>query len=258
MLENKSSFMLELLPAELSDYAKDGVQLDPDNKDSVRQAVSYALVELGEIDATFRVKDISKLKSFLSSVIDRFREAYAKKDTIKPRRTSFFGTVNGTSFLRDLTGNRRYYPVAVVDIDFDTYKAVDKHQLWAQIWKLYIEGEQWWIDKNTLESKLQNEILARHAQDVPIFDSLNDVFDLTKKEADGAGQYYTTAQVLEKIEVFNDVKNVRMVNSYLETQGIEFKNPKNRKSWWLVKHSEVASTKLNLLGMTDAQRKLVA
>ena len=189
---NKSSFMLELLPAELSDYAKDGVQLDPDNKDSVRQAVSYALVELGEIDATFRVKDISKLKSFLSSVIDRFREAYAKKDTIKPRRTSFFGTVNGTSFLRDLTGNRRYYPVAVVDIDFDTYKAVDKHQLWAQIWKLYIEGEQWWIDKNTLESKLQNEILARHAQDVPIFDSLNDVFDLTKKEADGAGQYYTT------------------------------------------------------------------
>jgi len=58
--------------------------------------------------------------------------------------------------------------------------------------------------------------------------------------------------------VFNDVKNVRMVNSYLETQGIEFKNPKNRKSWWLVKHSEVASTKLNLLGMTDAQRKLVA
>jgi len=255
---NKSSFMLELLPDELSDYAKDGVQLDPDNKDSVRQAVSYGLVELGEIDATFKVKDISKLKSFLSSVIDRFREAYAKKDTIKFRRTSFFGTVNGTSFLRDLTGNRRYYPIAVVDIDFDVYKGIDKHQLWAQVWKLYIEGAQWWIDKNTRESQLQNEILSRHAQDVPIFDNLNDVFDLTKKEVDGVGQYYTTAQILEKIDVFNDVKNVRMVNSYLEAQGVEFKNPKNKKNWWLVKHSEVASTKRNFLGMTNAQQNLVA
>lgn len=70
------------------------------------------LVEIGELEA-FRQTDISRIKQFLSLRADRFRAAYGRHVKDIPRCCVFFGTTNAESFLRDRTGNRRFWPVDV-------------------------------------------------------------------------------------------------------------------------------------------------
>ncbi|KAG1252930.1 hypothetical protein G6F68_011560 [Rhizopus microsporus] len=68
----KTRWARQLAPPELQLIA-DGVVLDPANKDSVKQVISKWIVELGEVDATFRRTDIAALKSFISRSHDEIR-----------------------------------------------------------------------------------------------------------------------------------------------------------------------------------------
>lgn len=70
------------------------------------------LVEVGELDA-FRKTDTARIKQFLSLRSDRFRAAYGRHVKDIPRCCVFFGTTNTSEFLRDRTGNRRFWPVDV-------------------------------------------------------------------------------------------------------------------------------------------------
>jgi predicted P-loop ATPase len=70
------------------------------------------LVEIGELDA-FRQSDTARIKQFLSLRADRFRAAYGRHVKDIPRCCVFFGTTNTATFLRDRTGNRRFWPVDV-------------------------------------------------------------------------------------------------------------------------------------------------
>jgi len=237
---NKTSFFEGLLPDEVSEYFKSGLHLDPTKPDSVRQATSFGMVELGEIDTTFTQSAISLLKAFLSNSYDKYREAYAKKDTHKERRTSYCGSVNGASFLRDLTGNRRYYPIALQDIDFDTYTEIDKNQLWAQVWKLYSEGKTWWLDKDSNEAKLHEKILELHMEADPILDELKKSYDFTIINDTDRGIGWTSKQLLENIDLPNDQKTVRHLNKMLEGLGFISKRKKNSSNvWYLTAHHHV-------------------
>jgi putative DNA primase/helicase len=72
----------------------EGQTLNPAEKDSVLTAVSHWIVELGELDATFKKADIAQLKAFVTKTSDKVRRPYALKDSSFPRRTVFAGTVN--------------------------------------------------------------------------------------------------------------------------------------------------------------------
>ncbi len=120
-------------------YFKGGATLDMSNKDSKMSATKVWICELGEIDSTTK-KEQSALKAFLTEQIDRYREPYARVETIRPRRTSFCGTVNPARYLRDETGNRRYWtiPVSVIDIQrVFQYPPAWYAQFWRQIHELY-------------------------------------------------------------------------------------------------------------------------
>jgi hypothetical protein len=140
---NKTKGFLSLVPKALAKYAKDGLSIRTSNKDSVKIAVSYWLVELGELDATFRQGQIAELKAFLSTEADELRLPYAQGYSKFKRRTAFIGTVNQDKFLKDTTGNRRYL---VLDIakGFPAWSAYEVDQLWAQAWSRYVGGAQWW------------------------------------------------------------------------------------------------------------------
>ena len=64
----------------------------------------------GEIDSTLK-KEQSALKAFLTSPEDDIREPYAKKSIRRPRTTSFCASVNPYMFLKDSTGNRRFWVI---------------------------------------------------------------------------------------------------------------------------------------------------
>lgn len=139
----KTKWFKSLVPAELGVIA-DGLMLRTDDKDSVKTAVSHWLVELGELDATFRKSDIAALKAFLTKDRDVLRRPYAKLESEFARRTVFFASVNPRQFLHDPTGNRRYWTISAVEINHD--HGIDMQQLWAEVYEQhYKKGETWYL-----------------------------------------------------------------------------------------------------------------
>lgn len=136
----KTSWFKKLCPAEL-EVRKDGCILRLDDKDSIYQCVSHWLVELGELDATFKKSDIAQLKAFIPLDKDIIRRPYARKESQFGRRTVFFGSVNAKEFLSDETGNTRFWSIAVTDINYN--HSIDMQQVWAEFYAMYLNKESY-------------------------------------------------------------------------------------------------------------------
>ena len=122
----------------------EGATLNPSSKDSVKQAVSYWLVELGELESTFRKSDIDQLKAFVTKQADELRLPYDRTFTDYQRRTAFYASVNAREFLTDTSGNRRFWVVPVTHIDYN--HKINMQQLWAQVAEqLYEKGKKNWF-----------------------------------------------------------------------------------------------------------------
>ena len=116
--------------------------LDGGNKDSITRAASHWLVEIGELDSSFK-KDIARLKGFITADVDKVRRPYGRLDSEYPRRTVFAATVNDTNFLVDPTGNSRWWSVPVTTINFQ--HGIDMQQLFAQLALEFKAGAPWWL-----------------------------------------------------------------------------------------------------------------
>lgn len=171
----KTPWVANLLPDTFADYVHLGMHLDPSNRDSVKTAVSHWIVELGEVDSTMNRADVAMLKAFISQRTDKVRLPYARVDSEFPRRTVFFASVNPEEFLRDDTGNVRWWTVPVTAVDYE--HGLDLQQLWAQVAAAYEEGERWWLVR---EEEAQLEACnAGHVVRSAIHDMLASVLDMT-------------------------------------------------------------------------------
>lgn len=151
----KTKWFKTLTPEWLG-VAQDGMTLRPDDRDSVKQAVSFWLVELGELDATFRKSDIAALKSFITRKSDVLRRAYARRESQYARRTVFFASVNPQEFLADPTGNRRYWTISCDYIDHS--HNLDMQQVWAEVLTMWQSGASHYLDANEVASlNIHNE-----------------------------------------------------------------------------------------------------
>jgi putative DNA primase/helicase len=167
----KTKWFKSLVPDSLG-LLKDGLLLRPDDRDSVMKCVSNWLVELGEIDATFRKSDVAALKSFLTSDRDVLRRAYARKESAFARRTVFFASVNPKNYLHDETGNRRYWTIECEQLDYN--HNVDMQQCWAQVYEqLFVPGESWFLTPDELD------LLNLHNEDFTVIDPIEEV--ITRK-----------------------------------------------------------------------------
>jgi putative DNA primase/helicase len=119
-----------------------GHHLDAGNKDSIITAISHWIVELGELDSSFK-KDIARLKGFITGASDKVRRPYALADSEYQRRTVFCATVNEENFLVDSTGNSRWWTLPVTEIDYQ--HKVDMQQVFAQLAVDLNNGAQWWL-----------------------------------------------------------------------------------------------------------------
>ena len=114
--------------------------VDPDNKDHQVALCTTLIWEMGELGSTTRKRDIDSLKSFLTRNQVKVRRAYHEHITEARPICSFFGTVNDSEYLRDTTGNRRFFPFLVTAIDHGYSTNVDKERLWGEIVTLYRNG----------------------------------------------------------------------------------------------------------------------
>jgi putative DNA primase/helicase len=143
----KTKWFKDLVPSEL-EIIKDGMMLDPKDKDSVYQCVTNWLVELGEVDATFRKADIAHLKAFLTKDTDVLRLAYSRKTSEFARRTVFFASVNQEDYLNDPTGNRRFWTIECEAIHHS--HNLPMQQIWAEFYELWKKGESYFLTHEEL------------------------------------------------------------------------------------------------------------
>ena len=100
------------------------------------------VVEFTELDS-FRSSSISSLKAFITRQVDSARLAYARSVSVVPRQNIFIGTVNPTKngYLKDVTGNRRYWIVKVKQIDFEGLRDA-RDQLFAEAKELWFSKKE--------------------------------------------------------------------------------------------------------------------
>lgn len=80
------------------------------DKDDKINLLGNWIIELGEITA-FKRSTIEDIKQFISDQEDKYREPYGKLSVPHPRKSVFIGTTNESEFLKDSTGNRRFFPL---------------------------------------------------------------------------------------------------------------------------------------------------
>lgn len=85
---------------------------DMNDKTAAEQLQGHWLIEIGEM-AGMKKAELEKVKAFLTRQDDKFRAAYGRRVSSHPRQCVFFGTTNEEGYLRDLTGNRRFWTVPV-------------------------------------------------------------------------------------------------------------------------------------------------
>ncbi|MEA3548726.1 MAG: VapE family protein [Thermodesulfobacteriota bacterium] len=191
----KTSWIMSLVPDEfLRDMlVKVDHHLDGGNKDSIIGAVSHWLVEIGELDSSFK-KDISRLKGFLTNDFDKIRRPYARTESEYPRRTVFFASVNKSDFLVDMTGNSRWWTIPVSKINYN--HGIDMQQLFAQLAEDFKKDTQWWLTLQ--EDGLLDYCNREHRSVSVIQERLMEIVDLGLIGKDGHPAM-TALEVLKKL-----------------------------------------------------------
>lgn len=120
-------------------------------------------VEVAELGAIIRT-ELEVVKAFLSRQVDRYREVHGRRYVERPRQGMLIGTTNDTDYLRDTTGNRRFWP-------FHCLKAepgwIEDHreQLWAEAVAYDEEEETLWLDDDELRQTAQRMQAERVEED---------------------------------------------------------------------------------------------
>lgn len=131
-------------------------------KEDIEQLLGNWIIEMGEL-AGLSKRDVNEIKSYLSRREDQGRLAYSEEKSYFKRQCVFIGTTNNRNFLKDGTGNRRFWPIPVDSQKatrniFEDLTVYEIEQLWAEAKYSYLKGE-----KLYLEAELQ--ALAKEAQE---------------------------------------------------------------------------------------------
>lgn len=114
-------------------------------KDAASHVQGSWIVELGELD-TLNRSEVSAVKAFITRRVDKYRPAYGRHSVEQKRSCVFAGTVNpgANGYLRDETGNGRWWPVACGVVDLRWLRE-NRDQLWAEALARYKAEEKWHI-----------------------------------------------------------------------------------------------------------------
>ncbi len=136
------------------------------DKDAVLSLQAHWIIELGELSG-MRKADVDSLKEFISRTTDKIRVPYGKLPEDFPRQCVFIGTTNNDEFLKDETGNRRYWPVSVGEYDFKSILK-ERDQLFAEAkleWEL---GEPLYLEDKSAAGIAVDEQKKRMESDTLI------------------------------------------------------------------------------------------
>lgn len=203
---------------------------DIQQKDTVLKLKGKLVVEFPEL-AKLDHKGVEEIKQWMSIRFDEIRKPYGRETESFPRRFIMAGSTNETFYLKDKTGNRRYWPVKVGLIDIFLL-IQDLPQLWAEAVHLFKSGKIWWIPKNSPVLKI-----AEFEQSIRVPDDI--WISPIERYLDGINMI-TVDEILEKIGIEvskREDRHVHRIGTILKKIGFEPKTKwdpkikKNRHQW---------------------------
>ncbi len=143
----KSSLFKDLIGDEY--YCETLTLKDMNEKAGAEKLQGYWIVEVAEL-AGMKKADIESVKAFLTATDDKYRPSYGRVVESHPRQCIIIASVNGErGYLRDITGNRRYWVVKVKQTEQRkrwNFTQDDKDQIWAEAKWLYEQGEKLYLE----------------------------------------------------------------------------------------------------------------
>jgi predicted P-loop ATPase len=128
------------------EWFSDSMPLSADNKLVIESLSGKLIVECADLHGLSRTS-VDHVKALLSRTVDRARMSYGRAPIERPRQIVFIGTANNRDYLRDKTGNRRFWPVAVKAFDLDALRR-DRDQLWGESAARESAGESIRLDRS--------------------------------------------------------------------------------------------------------------
>ncbi len=179
-----------------SEWFSDNLPRDLTLKDAREHLPGNLIIEMAEL-SQLKSSDIETIKAFLSSQHDKYRPSYGRHTIDWPRQNVFVGTTNAEMYLKDATGNRRFWPIATTAIDLDGAAAVIE-QVYAEARAAFETGEHWWLDADT-ETLARQQQEWRMARD-PWFDKTVEVLNLAIPDLNG-DKWLSTDDVLTAVDI---------------------------------------------------------
>ena len=139
----KSAAVRALAAAVGEDIFLEGFSLS-DDKDCLLRLRGKLIGSWDEL-AGFGKRESEAVKEFVTRGVDEYRTPYGRYVQKQKRTVSFFATTNETEFLRDATGNRRFWPVTIGPMDIAGLRDI-AGQLFGEAVAAYKAGARWWID----------------------------------------------------------------------------------------------------------------
>ena len=179
---------------------------DMRDKTAAEKLQGYWILEISEMNG-IKKTDVETVKSFVSRQDDKFRQAYGVNVESHPRSCIIVGSTNSESgFLRDVTGNRRFWPVHVPGTGkFRPWEVAEIDQIWAEAIQLYRGGEELFLkgaeaeeaykmQQDAMESDDREGIVAEYLERL-LPDTWN-AMDLYQRRAFlGGGEFETSGIV---------------------------------------------------------------
>lgn len=251
----KSYFLRALVPRE--EWFVDSLD-SIEGKDAIELIQGAAIVEVAELIATKRAKDVRAVKAFVTKRVDNYREAYGRRKVQRPRTCILVGTTNDHAFLTDSTGNRRFLPVEcgvnapAVDL-FGGEAAGFIEQCWAEAVRIWRKDHPALM----LPKRLAGAVMAaqaEHTEDDPRAAMVTSYIDSLE-----IGSWLSVPDVCEqalgmdirewrdnrivKNEVAQLIRNSGLVAAKTAVKTARNKQMGRQKSYQVVRHSDLTTGK---------------
>ena len=193
----KSTFMRRLMPPALDSYFAVRNYASRMDKDDRIMLAEKGLVALEEIDS-LTSRELNQLKAIVTAEAIDERDAYSPIRERRYHLASFCATGNNRRFLTDLTGNRRWLPFYVTDIDSPYTHAIPHDRLYAQAYALYRQGFQYWFDPTEVAALDSHN---RNFEEPNMTQELIETY-FRPPYGDEVGEFYTSANILTAITTY--------------------------------------------------------
>ena len=202
----KTTWLEHLIPPELRAYCCKLANTTQINKDDRLRLAEFGLINLDELDS-MSSRELNTMKSIITASDVNERAAYGYTKERKIRLASFCASSNRREFLTDITGNRRWLPFEVENIQNPYETILPYERMYAQARYLIQYGFNYWFDLDdiaTLEE--HNETFRAQESEEQLLPILFDV------PAEGRGEFMTTAQISERLVTYGNIKKPMPLN----------------------------------------------